>query len=132
MRILLDTHAWIWWVTEDRRLSNRARRALAAAERGQSAALSMISLWELAKKVEKHQLVLDRPLDEWLGEATARPGLQLVDLSRPILVDACRLPAPFHGDPADQIIVATARRDGAVVVTKDSKIREYPHVRSIW
>ena len=132
MRILLDTHVWIWWVTEDRRLSAPARRALVAGERDQSAALSMISLWEVAKKVEKHQLVLDRPLDEWLNQAMARSGLQLIDLSRPILVDACRLPGPFHGDPADQIIVATARREGAAVVTKDAKIREYPHVRSIW
>ena len=132
MRILLDTHAWIWWVTEDRRLSPRARRALAAAEREQSAALSMISLWEVAKKVEKHQLVLDRPLDDWLDDAVARPGLQLIDLSRPILIDACRLPGSFHGDPADQIIVATARRVGAAVITKDAKIGAYAHVRSIW
>ncbi len=92
----------------------------------------MISIWELAKKIEKGQLVLDRPLDEWLDVATAMPGLHLAELSRPILVESCRLPQPFHGDPADQLIVATARQSGAVVVTRDRTIRRYPHVRCVW
>jgi PIN domain nuclease of toxin-antitoxin system len=53
-------------------------------------------------------------------------------MTRPILVQSCQLPPPFHGDPADQIIVATARHRGAVLVTKDQHIRRYSHVRSIW
>lgn len=132
MRILLDTHAWVWWATEDRRLSRRARQAIATAQREEAVSISTISIWEVAKKIEKAQLVLDRPVDDWLDVATTIQGLQLTDLSRPILVGACRLPHPFHGDPADQLIVATARHHGAIVVTKDSKIREYAHVRSIW
>ena len=60
------------------------------------------------------------------------PGLHLAELTRPILVESCGLPQPFPGDPADQIIVATARREGAVLVTKDRKIRDYGHVRSLW
>jgi PIN domain nuclease of toxin-antitoxin system len=94
--------------------------------------VSLISLWEVAKKVEKGQLVLDRPLDDWLDLATAPPGLQLVELTRPILVESCRLPGPFHGDPADQIIVATARDREAVIVSRDDRIRRYDHVRSLW
>jgi PIN domain nuclease of toxin-antitoxin system len=58
-------------------------------------------------------------------------GLQLAELTRPILVDSCALPQPFVGDPADQIIVATARHHGADVVTKDRTIRQYTHARSI-
>jgi PIN domain nuclease of toxin-antitoxin system len=132
MPILLDTHAWVWWVTEDRRLSPRARRSI---ERGRTTGdlqLSLISIWEVAKKVEKGQLVLDRPVDEWVDLAASRPGLQVVEMTRPILVESCRLPPPFHGDPADQIIVATARDREAVVVTKDERIRGYAHVRSVW
>jgi PIN domain nuclease of toxin-antitoxin system len=78
------------------------------------------------------QIVLDRPLHEWVEVATMRPGLQLVELTRPILVESCRLPEPFHGDPADQIIVATARDRQAAIVTKDDRIRSYPHVRVLW
>lgn len=132
MRTLLDTHAWIWWVNEDRRLSRKARAAIANGQRAHDLWLSMISIWELAKKVEKKQLVLDRPLDRWIEAATTMPGLHLAELTPPILVESCRLPGPFPGDPADQIIVATAREDHAVVVTKDRRILEYAHVTSLW
>jgi PIN domain nuclease of toxin-antitoxin system len=132
MRTLLDTHAWLWWVTEDRRLSKRAKAAIATARDEQDLWLSLISVWEVAKKVEEQQLVLDRPLDQWLDEALTVPALALWDLSRPILVHSCELPKPFHGDSADQILVATARHHGAVVVTKDDRIRRYAHVHSVW
>jgi len=79
-----------------------------------------------------YELQLDRPLDDWLDAALAPEGLQVIELSRPILVDSCRLPGPFHGDPADQLIVATARRRGMPLVTADSRIREYGHVKTIW
>jgi PIN domain nuclease of toxin-antitoxin system len=132
MRTLLDTHAWIWWVTEDRRLSRRARTAIATAAREQDLWVSLISVWEVAKKVQKQQLVLDRPLDRWLDEAVTADGLGVWEMTRPILVHSCDLPPPFHGDPADQILVASARLQGAVLVTEDQRIRRYPHVRSIW
>jgi PIN domain nuclease of toxin-antitoxin system len=132
MPTLLDTHAWVWWVTDDRRLSPSARRTIERDQATDLLALSLISIWEVAKKVEKGQLVLDRPVDDWLDLATARPGLHLAELTRPILSESCRLPPPFHGDPADQIIVATARDRDAVIVTKDEKIRRYGHVRSAW
>jgi PIN domain nuclease of toxin-antitoxin system len=132
MRTLLDTHAWIWWVTDDRRLSRRAGTAIARALAEQDLWVTLISVWELAKKVEKHQLVLDRPLDHWLDEALTVPGLGIWELTRPILVQSCELPQPFHGDPADQMLVAAARHHGAVIVTKDQRIRRYSHVQSVW
>ena len=130
--MLLDTHAWVWWVTEDRRLSRRAKAAIVDAVADQDLWISLISVWEVAKKVEKRQLVLDRPVDQWLDEATTVRGLGVWEITRPILVHSCELPQPFHGDPADQILVATARRQGAVMVTKDQQIRRYPHVQTIW
>jgi len=129
---LLDTHAWAWWVAEDARLSKRARSAIERARRRGDLLVSPISAWEIAKKVEKRQLVLDRPLDAWLVSATTVEGLRLCDLSIPILVESCRLPQPFHGDPADQIIVASALHHGAILVSRDERIRDYPHVRSTW
>lgn len=132
MRTLLDTHAWLWWVTEDRRLSTRAKAAIKTALAGQDLWLSLISVWEVAKKVETQQLVLDRPLEQWLDEAVTIHGLGVWELTRPVLVHSCSLPQPFHGDPADQILVATARHYGAVLLTKDQRIRRYAHVHSLW
>ncbi len=132
MPTVLDTHAWIWWVTKDRRLSRRARTTIdRSAVRGELH-LSVFSVWDMAKKVEKGQLALDRPLDEWLDAALESEGLQLAEVTRPVLVDSCRLPQPFHGDPADQIIVATTRALSATLVTRDARLRDYPHVRTAW
>ena len=129
---LLDTHAWIWWVTEDSRLSRKAKAEIARAAEDRSLLLSMISIWELAKKVEKGQLTLDRDLNDWLDPALTPNALQLVELDRRVLVDSCRLPQPFHGDPADQIIVSTARTHAALLITKDRRIRNYSHVQTLW
>jgi PIN domain nuclease of toxin-antitoxin system len=132
MRTVLDTHAWIWWVTEDRRLSRRGAQAIREALDGGELTLSTISIWEVAKKVEKRQLVFDRPMREWLDQAIGRPGLMLAELTPAIMIDSCDLPQPFHGDPADQLIVATARHERAVLVTKDQTLRRYPHVQTVW
>ena len=132
MPIVLDTHAWIWWVTKDRRLSRRARTAIEKAATRGELHLSIFSVWEMAKKVEKGQLALDRPLEEWLDDALEMEGLQLVELSRAIVVDSCRLPLPFHGDPADQLIASTTRSLSATLVTKDTRLRDYAHVRTLW
>ena len=132
MPIVLDTHAWVWWVTKDRRLSRRARTAIERAAARGELHLPIFAIWELAKKVEKGQIALDRPVDEWLTQAVEVEGLHVVDLTRPIIVDSCQLPLPFHGDPADQIIVATARAMSATLVTKDARLRDYAHVRTIW
>ena len=132
MPTVLDTHAWTWWVTRDRRLSRRARTAIERSAGKNELYLSIYSIWEMAKKVEKGQLALDRPLDEWLDAALEMEGLQLAEITRPVLVDSCRLPQPFHGDPADQIIVATSRSLSAALVTRDARLRDYPHVRTVW
>jgi len=132
MPTVLDTHAWMWWVNGDRRLSRRARTTIARGSARGELYLSIYSIWELAKKVEKGQLALDRPLDEWLDAALSSEGLQVADLTRTLIVDSCRLPQPFHGDPADQVIVATTRSLSASLVTKDARLRDYAHVRTVW
>ena len=132
MPTVLDTHAWIWWVTSDRRLSRRARTAIDRAQSRGELWVSMISTWEIAKKVEKGQLALDRPLEEWFEAALSSEGLHVAEMTRPILIDSCRLPQPFHGDPADQIIVATARAHSATLVTRDARLRDYAQVRTVW
>ena len=132
MPTLLDTHAWLWWVAADSRLSKPAKTNIDKARKQNDLWLSVISVWEVAKKVEKNRLAFDRPLDQWLEAATSVEGLRLWELTPPILVQSCQLPQPFHGDPADQMIVATARHHGALLVTKDERIRRYEHINAIW
>lgn len=132
MLTLLDTHAWVWWVTADRRLPARLVQLIMTAAKAEGVWISAISVWEVAKKVEKRQLVLDRPLESWMEAALARDGLSVAELTPPILLASCQLPEPFHGDPADQMIVATVRLRRGRLVTKDEKIRAYPHVITVW
>ncbi len=132
MPAVLDTHALIWWVTEDRRLSARARKAADRAAARGDLFVSMISLWEIAKLVEHGKLAFNQPLDAWLDAVLASGAIQVAELTQRILLDSCRLPQPFHEDPADQIVVATTRSLSATLITRDARIRDYPHVRSLW
>ncbi len=130
--ILLDTCAWIWLASDRKRLSPAATEAIEGAGRGERLHLSAISCWEVAKLVEKGRLAFKVPVREWLPRALALPGLQLEELSPEICLASTELPGEFHGDPADQILVATARHLGAALVTPDRRIRAYPHVPSLW
>jgi PIN domain nuclease of toxin-antitoxin system len=132
MRTFLDTHAWVWWVTQDHRLSRDALAAIRRAVDREGVWLSAISIWEVAKKVEKGHWMLDRPLRSWLHQAMSETGLYVAELTTEILLDSCELPKPFHGDPADQMIVATVRCQGGILVTRDRALRAYPHIQSLW
>lgn len=125
--ILLDTHIWIWWVNESKELSTEQQQII-ASQQADGLGVSIISCWEVAKLVELGRLQLTLPVEEWLAAALHYPGIQLFDLSPRIAVESTQLPGVFHRDPADQIIVATARVHGLALLTADGKIRGYPHV----
>ena len=126
--IILDTHIWIWWVNESPRLTSKQKRTiLENQERGLG--VSIISCWEVAKLVEKKRLVLSLSVEEWLEKASAYPGVQVLELNIPILVESTKL-VGFHKDPADQIIVATAKIHHSRLLTADSKILNYSGVRT--
>ncbi|HQQ77157.1 MAG TPA: type II toxin-antitoxin system VapC family toxin [Thermoanaerobaculia bacterium] len=128
--ILLDTHAWIWWAAETpRRLSARARRAIADSP---SVGVSAISAWEVAMLVAKGRLELDRDVLVWIRQALSLPRVTLVPLTPEIAVRSTRLGDGFPGDPADRILVATARELGAQLVTKDRALRRVEGVRIVW
>ncbi len=126
--IILDTHIWVWWIHREPRLTDRMREQIQAHEE-YGLGVSIFSCWEVAKLVEIKKLSLHCPLEEWLDTALAYPGIQLLDLNKEILVESTRLPGEFHRDPADQIIVATARIHDCPLLTADSKILHYPHVK---
>ena len=125
--IVLDTHVWVWWVHQDDRLPTKSRSFITQHET-RLIGISAISCWEVAKLVERGRLRLPLPADQWLHAALAYPGVKLLDLAPDIAADACNLPGTFHSDPADQIIVATARHHGSELVTMDQRILSYPHV----
>jgi PIN domain nuclease of toxin-antitoxin system len=125
--ILLDTHIWIWWSENSPRLSARDA-ALIAANLAGGIAVSVISCWETAKLVSLGRLVLSDPVGDWIDGTLARPGVGLIAMTPQIAVEACRLPAPFHKDPADEILVATARVLNIPILTADRRILAYPHV----
>jgi PIN domain nuclease of toxin-antitoxin system len=123
---LLDTHAWLWLLQGDsQRLGPTTRERILAAAREGLLRLSAISLWEVGMLVAKQRLVVSLPCQDWVRQALQVPGLSLVPLTPEIAVQASFLPGEFHGDPADRIIVATARATGAVIVTADQRILDY-------
>ncbi len=126
--IILDTHIWVWWVHGTSELS-ASHRALIDSSQETGIGVSAISCWEISKLVRRQRLSLPCPVFDWLRQSLAYPGIQLIELSPRICVESAELPGTFHKDPADQIIVATARILDAPIVTVDHKILSYPHVR---
>jgi PIN domain nuclease of toxin-antitoxin system len=121
MTYLLDTHVAIWRLFDERKLDKDHGRVIDRVERaGKQVAVSAISLWEIAKLVEHRRIELPRPIDECLGELDS--ALMIVPLSARIAIESTRLGARFHGDPADQLIVATARCLGMTLLTSDRKM----------
>ncbi|MDQ2687566.1 MAG: type II toxin-antitoxin system VapC family toxin [Armatimonadota bacterium] len=106
--IILDTYTWVWWVDGNAQLPEIQRQTI---EQHQSTGLGVCatSCWEVAKLVELRRLDFAVPVNEWLNKALMHPGVRLLPLSPRVAVESTQLPDSFHRDPADQIIVATAR-----------------------
>jgi PIN domain nuclease of toxin-antitoxin system len=127
---VLDTHAWIWWLDGDPRLPRATADALDALPASARPILCDISLWEVAMLVERRRLALTIPFDAWL-EAAAHPRtVRLQPVTAGIAAEVARLPATFHRDPADRVIVATCRVLGAPLVSKDRLITSSRLVKS--
>lgn len=128
--IVIDTHIWIWWVHDDEKLTRTQRDAISANETD-VIGVSAISCWEIAKLVEYGRLKLPTDVTEWFNQALNYPGVQLLALTPEIAIESTQLPGEFHRDPADQMIVATARVYDCPLVTSDEKILNYEHVTTI-
>jgi PIN domain nuclease of toxin-antitoxin system len=130
--VLLDTHVWVWWNSEPEKIPARLRKLIETASTKDELYLSAISPWEVAMLVEKKRLRLEVEPLLWVETALEEAGLSLYPLSPAVAVASNRLPGPFHADPADRIIVATARALGATLLTRDALILGYAHVKSRW
>ena len=130
MTVVLDTCAIVWAVSEPERLPVRAAALLEAADT--EACVSAISCAEIACAAERGRIELDRHWRRWFRRHVELNGWTVLPVQLESVEEAYALPAPFHRDPADRIIVAEARRLSAPVITADARILEYPHVATVW
>ena len=130
--IVLDTHAWIWFISSPELMSKKAERAISDAADQNAVIISSISVWEVALLVAKKRLELTLDVEDWIAKSEALPFMQFVPVDNSIAKKAVNLPQPLHSDPADRIILATALSIGAPLVTKDKKLLRYPYTRTIW
>ena len=132
--IVLDTHALIWAIEDERRLGADARAKITAAEQEDGIGISAITPWEIALLVEKGRLRLSREVREWIMAVLSLPAIGLLPIEPAIAIESARLPGAFHADPADRFIVATARHYGVPLLTADYAILTYAagsHVQTI-
>ncbi|HLX16337.1 MAG TPA: type II toxin-antitoxin system VapC family toxin [Bradyrhizobium sp.] len=123
--LLLDTHAAIW-ITEDQPLAKEAIEAIDAAYRAEGIIfVSAITAWEVGLLVSRNRLSLVARPERWFQRLLAIPGVRLADLSPDILIASSFLPGEPPRDPADRIILATARELGATLITRDRLLLKY-------
>jgi PIN domain nuclease of toxin-antitoxin system len=130
--IVLDTHVWIWWLSNPKTLSQRAQTAVTKAIEDGAIFISSISSWEVALLVARDRLRLTMEVSDWIGKSEVLPFVTFVPVDNAIALRAVSLPGSFHNDPADRIIVATSLTLGAPVITRDERILNYRHVKAIW
>ncbi len=130
--IVLDTHTWVWWVSNPANISLPAKKIIDSNIENDEILISSISSWEVALLVAKGRLQLTMEVRDWIAKSERLPFVKFIPIDNSIAVKSVSLPEPFHSDPADRIIVATATTVGAPLVTNDERILNYPHVETIW
>jgi len=129
--IVLDSHVLVWLLAAPKLLSNRAERAILDARiAGEELAYAPVSLYEIAYAVQRNRLPLSTPLHDFISAIKA--NLTMAALTSEIAVLAAELPAPFHGDPMDRIIVATAIALDCTLITHDDQIRRANVCKTLW
>jgi PIN domain nuclease of toxin-antitoxin system len=128
VRLLLDTHVWVWTQEAPERLGPRAKRLVLGAEHENG--VSPISTLEIARLVAAGEIQLSMALSEWISRSMVDLAAHTVGVSHDVAMEAYALSGTFHRDPVDRVLVATARQEGLTLVTADDRILAYPHVRT--
>ena len=129
MKYLLDTNIWILMVENHQGIPPKMMSTIMEPD-NYPFYISAISVWEVAKKVSIGKLALSIPIRHWLLQATRKPFIEIIPLSVDIALESTILPGVFHKDPADQIIVASARQCNMTLLTSDRHIISYQHVKT--
>lgn len=131
--LLLDTHIWLWYAEGDaERLPPASVRKLDRARRQDGLRISSVSVWEIGMQHAQGRVQLSAPLRDWIEKALAPAGIGVISLDADTAAESTLLPGEPHGDPADRLLIATARTKGLVLATRDGAIIEYGdagHVR---
>ena len=131
--VLLDTHVLLWWVNGSDLLSEAAETAIRTSlKKDDEILVSTITAWEVAMLIEKERLILSMDVENWFDEVAQIEGVRFIPVDNEIAIKSTVLPGEFHKDPADRMIVATARKLSVPLLTADQKISEYKHVKTIW
>ena len=131
--IVLDTHILVWWVSGGSGLSGAAAQAIDdTLAGGEDVVVSSISAWEIAMLIQKGRLVLSIDVGTWLDQVAQIDGVRFLPVDNETGCKSTVLPGNFHKDPADRIIVATARKLAVPLVTADEKIINYEYVKTVW
>ena len=123
--LLLDTHVWLWFMLANAELASNEQNAINRAAASGRLRIAAISVWEAALLASRGRVALHQPLALWIAEAVSAPGLSIEPLLPQVAVEAASLPETFHRDPADRLIVATARVAKATLMTRDQRILDY-------
>lgn len=123
MRVLLDTHAFLWFITADARLGDHARQVLSTG--GNQVLLSVASVWEIAVKVAIGRLPLPLPLDTLIPDQLRLNRIELLPISLEHALGVAHLPL-HHRDPFDRLLIAQAIREGIPLVSADQAFDAYP------
>lgn len=123
--LLMDTHIWLWFALRNPRLRPPARKAIDRAVNTGELQVSIMSVWEISLLEAKGHIRLGMHIADWMAHALALPGLEVLPLEPALIFDAHRLPGQLHADPADRLLVATARHCDLIFITEDRKILDY-------
>jgi PIN domain nuclease of toxin-antitoxin system len=129
IKLLLDTHVWIWLSMEDKK--SLSSKAIKTMQQASLKFISAISCWELAKLVEKGRIGFSIPTLTWIRRSFQEYEIRMVELTAEIAVESTQLKG-MHADPADQIIAATSRVTGMPLVTSDKRLRQLQGVETVW
>jgi PIN domain nuclease of toxin-antitoxin system len=130
--IVIDTHIWLWWLSNPEKLSKLASEHIDNEIKNGQIIISTISTWEMAMLIAKGRLKMSIGISDWIAATESLPFVKFSRVDNKIALQSVQLPGKLHNDPADRIIIATAITMNASVVTSDRKIIAYPVVRSIW
>lgn len=122
--LLLDTHVLIWLMNGNDNISKKSQKLIEHAHKNGNIFISAISVWEVGMLEQKKRIILNKPCLEWIKEALSF-GIRLSPLTPEIAVESCQLPGYTAGDPADRIIIATARVESLTLLTCDENILAY-------
>lgn len=130
-KLLLDTHVWIWYVIGSNEVNKSLRKEIGDAIKNNTIYIAAISLWEISMLESRRRIILEMPCLEWIKQAIDFTHAQVLQLIPEIAVESCNLPDSFHDDPADRLIVATARVEALPIVTRDARILQYSRKKYI-